>query len=575
MSMLDTVILGGDVIDGSGAPARRADVGIMGDRIVKIGRVEDSAHTTVDASGKIVSPGFIDVHTHFDAQVFWDGALTPSPLHGVTTALAGNCGFSIAPLSDDPSDGEYLMRMLARVEGMPLESLREGVPWNWKSTGDYLDAIEGRLGINAAFMVGHSAIRRVVMGYESSARAASEGELASMDRLLRDGLEAGGLGFSSSWARTHNDADGNMVPSRYASREELIHLCGILRDFEGTSLEFIPMNGPRFEPWAVDLMADMSAAARRQLNWNVMIVSAASLEACREKLKAADHAAAKGGKVVALTVPMTFGARLNFASGFVFDAMPEWEGVMLAPLAQKLEVFRDPVGRARLDALAQSPENPLLPVANWADKVIFDVVAPENEQYRGLRVGDIAKELGRDPWDVLCDIVVADDLNTSFGTIPLPETDEDWEARLEIWRDGRAVIGASDAGAHLDLLASFNYATELLGKAVRAQQLLSFEEAIHFLTEVPARLYGVKDRGRVAEGCYADLVVLDPTTVGSGEVAMRFDLPGGAGRLYAGADGIEHVLVNGRQIVADGRLTDERSGKLLRSGRDTETASLR
>jgi N-acyl-D-aspartate/D-glutamate deacylase len=159
MSMLDTVILGGDVIDGSGAPARRADVGIMGDRIVKIGRVEDSAHTTVDASGKIVSPGFIDVHTHFDAQVFWDGALTPSPLHGVTTALAGNCGFSIAPLSDDPSDGEYLMRMLARVEGMPLESLREGVPWNWKSTGDYLDAIEGRLGINAAFMVGHSSGR--------------------------------------------------------------------------------------------------------------------------------------------------------------------------------------------------------------------------------------------------------------------------------------------------------------------------------------------------------------------------------------------------------------------------------
>jgi N-acyl-D-aspartate/D-glutamate deacylase len=572
--MLDVLISGGMVVDGTGAPARRADVAIKGDRIVKIGVVEDPSSLTIDATGKLVTPGFVDVHTHFDAQVFWDGALTPSPLHGVTTALAGNCGFSIAPLSDDPADGDYLMRMLARVEGMPLESLRQGVPWNWKSTGDYLAAIEGRLGINAAFMVGHSAIRRVVMGGEASVRPATDDEVTAMERLLRDGLEAGGLGFSSSWARTHNDADGHMVPSRYAARDEILRLCAVLRSYEGTSLEFIPMNGPRFEPWAVELMADMSAAAQRQLNWNVMIVSAANIAECREKLKAGDLAAEKGGKVVALTVPMTFGARLNFASGFVFDAMPQWEDVMLLPLDQKLEVFRNPEERARLNALAQSPANPLLGVANWADKVIFDVVAPENEQYRGLRVGDIAQELGRDPWDVLCDIVVADDLSTSFGTIPAPESDADWAARLEIWRDHRAVIGASDAGAHLDLLASFNYATELLGKAVRGHQLLPFEEAIQLLTDVPGRLYGLKHRGRVAEGWYADLVVLDPDTVGSGEVGMRFDLPGGAGRLYAEADGIDHVLVNGRRIVVDGQLTDERSGTLLRSGRDTETSSL-
>jgi N-acyl-D-aspartate/D-glutamate deacylase len=464
--------------------------------------------------------------------------------------------------------------MLARVEGMHLGSLREGVPWNWKSTGDYLAAVEGRLGINAAFMVGHSAIRRVVMGTESAARPATHDEVSAMERLLHEGLEAGGLGFSSSWARTHNDADGHMVPSRYAERDEILRLCAVLRSHEGTSLEFIPMNGPRFEPWAVELMADMSAAAQRQLNWNVMTVSSANLIECKEKLKAGDRAAEKGGKVIALTVPMSFGARLNFASGFVFDAMPQWEEVMLLPIDQKLEVFRDPVGRARLDALAQSPANPLLVVANWANKVIFDVVAPENEQYRGLRVGDIAQELGRDPWDVLCDIVVADHLNTSFGTIPEPESDEDWAARLEIWRDHRAVIGASDAGAHLDLLASFNYATELLGKAVRGHQLLSFEEAIHLLTDVQGRLYGLKHRGRVAEGWYADLVVLDPTTVGSGDVAMRFDLPGGAGRLYAGAEGIDHVLVNGRRIVADGHLTEARSGALLRSGQDTETAPL-
>jgi N-acyl-D-aspartate/D-glutamate deacylase len=572
--MYDVVIKGGAVVDGTGAPARRADVAVKGDRVVEIGDIDGAAATEVDATGKVVAPGFIDVHTHFDAQVFWDGALTPSPLHGVTTALAGNCGFTIAPLSDRPEDGEYLMRMLARVEGMPLDSLREGVPWSWKSTADYFASIEGTLGINAGFMVGHSAIRRIVMGDDSIGREATPDELDAMKRLLRDGLDAGGFGFSSSWARTHNDADGHMVPSRYASRDEIVELCSVLRDYEGTSLEFIPMVGPRFEPWAVELMADMSVAAQRPLNWNVMNVSAASYADCLGKLEASDRAREKGGKVVALTVPMNFGVRLSFRSGFVLDAMPEWEGVMLLPPDEKLAVFRDPAARARLNELAQSPANPLLAVANWGNKVIFDVVAPENEQYRGRLVADIAAEQGRDPWDVLCDIAVADELHTSFGSLPMPESDDDWKARLAIWRDRRTVIGASDAGAHLDLLASFNYATELLGKAVRQRKLLPIEEAIHLITDVQARLYGLTGRGRVEKGGYADLVVLDPDTVGSHDVAMRFDLPGGAGRLYAEADGIEHVFVNGAPIVRNGALTSERKGTLLRAGRDSVTAPL-
>ena len=571
--MLDVIIRGGDVVDGTGAPRRRADVGISGDRIVQIGKVDADAPLIIDAKGKVVTPGFVDVHTHFDAQVFWDGALTPSPLHGVTTALAGNCGFTIAPLSDDPADGDYLMRMLARVEGMPLESLQTGVPWNWKSTAQYLDAIEGRLGINAGFMVGHSALRRVVMGADATKREATADELLAMTRLLHDGLNAGGLGFSSSWARTHNDADGCMVPSRYASRDEIVSLCSAVRDHAGTSLEFIPMVGP-FEPWAVELMADMSAAAQRQLNWNVLGVSAHNLADCQKRLEAGDVARARGGKVVALTIPMSFGLRLSFASGFVLDAMPEWETVMLASRSEKMAVFRDPAARARLDELAQSRANPLRAVADWGSKTIFDVVAPENEQYRGRLVADIAAEQGRSAFDVLCDIAVADELNTSFGSIPAPETDDDWKARIEVWRDRRAVIGGSDAGAHLDLLASFNYTTALLSNVVRQRSLLPLEEAVHLLTDVQAQLYGLVERGRVQEGWFADLVVLDPAMVQSHDVRMRYDLPGGAGRLYAEADGIEHVLVNGRAIVRDGQLTSERSGTLLRSGRDTRTAPL-
>ena len=571
--MLDLAVRGGTVIDGSGAPRYLADIGITGDRIVTVGEVGEAVEE-IDARGRVVAPGFIDVHTHFDAQVFWDGQLTPSPLHGVTTALGGNCGFTVAPLSADAADADYLMRMLARVEGMPLETLRTAVPWgSWTSTSEYLDAVDERLGINAGFMTGHSALRRTVMGSEATARPASPDELRAMERLLHEGIEAGAIGFSSSWARTHNGDDGRMVPSRYASSDELIALCSAVGQHEGTSLEFIPMVGP-FEPWAVDLMAAMSSAAQRPLNWNVLVVNTATLAASMERLEASSEARRQGGKVVGLTIPMGVATRLSFASGFVLDAIPGWEEVMLLPRAEKLAVLGDPEGRRRLDEATRRPSNTLPAVTDWSTKVVYDVVAAENEQYRGRSVGDIAADEGRDPFDVLCGIAVADDLLTSFGTPPAVDTKEDWEARLTVWRDRRAVIGGSDAGAHLDLLATFNYTTVMLEEAVRRFAILSLEEAVHLLTDVPARLYGVRQRGRVTPGWYADLVVLDPLTVGSGPVATRFDLPGGAGRLYAEATGVDHVVVNGRRAVADGVLTGSRHGRLLRSGRDTATAPL-
>ena len=574
--MFDLLISGGDVIDGRGGPRRRADVGITGNRIAAIGSLVNGggaqAAATIDATGLAVTPGFIDVHTHLDAQVFWDPDLSPSPLHGVTTVIGGNCGFTIAPLGDDPAHGDYLMRMLARVEGIPLEALQQGVPWSWQTTADYFDAIDGNVAVNTGFKVGHSALRRVVMGDDSVRRTCTGGELDAMKALLRHGLEAGALGFSSSWSRTHNDPMGNMVPSRCGDRDELVALCSVLAGYDGTSVEFIPALGP-FEDWALELMSDMSAAARSPLNWNVMSVNARSLEMNKAKLAAGDHAAARGGKVVALTVPLTLSLHLNFDSGFVLDALPGWEEVMLLPKAEKLQVLADPVERRRLNDLAQG-DHPLRPLAHWARKVVFHSPAPENEGCAGRTVGEIAEERGQDPWDTLCDMALADDLETSFGNPAMPEPTADWEARVEIWRDPRAVVGASDAGAHLDLFLSANYATTMLNEAVVKRGLIPLEEAVHLLTEVPADLYGLVDRGVLTEGAYADVVVLDEATVGSGPTTFRSDLPAGASRLYAEATGIEHVVCNGAEIVRGGQFTGARPGVLLRSGTHTSGPSL-
>jgi N-acyl-D-aspartate/D-glutamate deacylase len=567
-TMFDVIIRGGDVVDGTGAPRRRADIGITGERIAAIGDLGHAdATATIDASGRAVIPGFIDIHTHLDAQAFWDPTLSPSPLHGVTTIIGGNCGFSISPLSDDPSDGDYLMRMLSRVEGMPLESLQEGVPWNWTSTAEYLDALEHSLSINAGFKVGHSALRRVVMGQAATQRAATDEEVAEMCELLRAGLQAGAIGFSSSWSTTHNDTEGNMVPSRYSSRNELLALCGVLAEFPGTSLEFIPTVGP-FDETVTRLMSDMSVAADAPLNWNVLAVGAANLDDCLAKLEASDVAAANGGKVVGLTAPMSLDFRMTFKSGFLLDIVPGWEAAMLLPFEEKVAILADPEQRARLGELA-SGQHGVRRFTHWKKLVVFHTKAPENARFVGRTLGDIADELGTDPWNALCDIALADDLETSFGPPTVENPQADWDARLRIWRDPRAVVGASDAGAHLDMFFSANYATVLLEEAVAKRKMLPLEEAVHLLTAVPADLYGLQGRGRLVEGAYADVVVLDEERVGTTEMVLRNDLPADAPRLYAAATGIDHVLCNGVEIVRGTEFTDARPGTILRSGRDT------
>jgi N-acyl-D-aspartate/D-glutamate deacylase len=558
--VLDLVIRGGSVLDGTGAPARRVDVGVADGRIVVVGdAIADGAARTIDADGLTLAPGFVDVHTHYDAQVFWDGACTPSCLHGVTTVFGGNCGFSIAPLGDDPA---YLVRLLARVEGIPLAALEAGVPWSWRTFGEYLGAVASAgVAVNFGALVGHSAVRRAVLGERSGDAAVTESELAAMRALVRSSLQEGAHGFSSSWAATHLDGEGDPVPSRAAAPAELVALCGELAAFPGSQVEFIPTNGP-FEERHVELMADMAAAARATLNWNVLIPRDRALTEGR--LAASDRARERGARVLALSYPDVIRSRVSFLSA-AFDAIPGWGRVMaLAPEA-KLAALADPERRAQLRAGAVEGAAQGLPTARLETLTIGETHHPDHAGYTGRRVGDVAAELGRDPLDQVCDLVVADGLRTTFVPEPPGSDGEAWELRRRTWTDDRVVIGASDGGAHLDILTTFDYPVRYLALA-REHDELTLPEAVRQLTDVPARLYGLADRGRIEPGRWADLVLFDPESVGAGPVEWRTDLPAGAGRLHAEPTGIARVIVNGTEIVADGRLTGATPGSVLRLG---------
>ena len=272
--MIDLIIRNATIVDGTGTPARVGDVAVDNGRIATVGIVEQAAAEEIDATGKVLAPGFVDPHTHYDAQLFWDPAATPSNLHGVTTIIAGNCGFTLAPLV--PDDAGYLRKMMAKVEGMPLQALEDGLSWDWESFADYLGRLEGNLGVNAAFLVGHCALRRTVMGAASVGNEASPEQVAAMSELLGRSIEEGGLGFSTSLSYTHNDGDGQPVPSRWASEAEVLALCEVVADYEGTTLEFVTdgcMQG--FEAEEVELMTRMSLAGRRPLNWNVLTIDSA------------------------------------------------------------------------------------------------------------------------------------------------------------------------------------------------------------------------------------------------------------------------------------------------------------
>ncbi len=569
--MLDLLIRDAAIVDGTGAPARRGDVGVCDGRIVAVGEVADSAAKTVDAEGQALAPGFVDVHTHYDAQLFWDPTASPSVQHGVTTVFGGNCGFTLAPAAAEQHD--YLTRMLARVEGMPLEALRAGLDWKWESFGDWLARLDGRIAVNAGFLVGHSALRLAAMGDDAVGGEATAEQIDKMVALLGRALADGALGLSTSQSNTHNDGSGQPVPSRAASRQELLALAGRVRAQPGTQLEaIIPGCLSGFTDDDIALLTDMSIAADRPLNWNVLGVSAANPGSHEKQLRASDVAAERGGRIVALTLPHSTKIRLSFLSGFVLDGLPGWRETMHLPVSERMRALADPQVRQRLNAGARSDEAGILrALANWERLIIVETFAPENADATGRSVGEVAAARGGEPFDTLLDVVIADELRTGLTPRPFGDDAADWQARAEVWRNPDAVIGGSDAGAHLDMMCGAIYTTSLLGHGVREHQVVTLEEAVRLLTDVPARLYGLRERGRITPGWHADLVMFDPATVDHGPERTAYDLPAGAPRLVADARGITSVWVGGVEVCRGGQASGDMPGTVLRSGRDTET----
>jgi N-acyl-D-aspartate/D-glutamate deacylase len=567
--VLDLVIRGGEVVDGTGRPRRTADVGVLNGRIVAIGSISADAIAEIDASGKVVAPGFIDIHTHYDPHVLWNPMLTPSSLHGITTVFGGNCGFGLAPISEESAD--YLIPMLARVEGMPLAALQQGVDLTWTSYEGFLAHIEGRVGVNVGFLVGHTSIRRLVMGRDANTREATQDEVAKMVRLLEESLDAGGIGFSSSWGGSQTDHYGVPVPSRWAGREELLTLCSAVKSYPGTTLEFIPPRGEIFDEGTYELLASMSVSADRALNWNLLRVAAdpASLASLESRIGASDYAAERGGRVVPLTLPEPLRVLVNLSTGFLYDTLPGWSETMFLPLSERLRAFGDPLIRERLALGAASVEPQLW--SDWPNLRVASVVDQELLPHVGRLMVDLAAEWGITPLEALLDLVISDGGLTTFEASVVGDDDESWRLRVELAQDPRVVVGGSDAGAHLEMLQAFAYGTRFLADAVRERQLLSLEKAVQMFTETPARLYGLRDRGRIADGMCADLVVFDEAEIGPGTTEFRLDLPAGAGRLFSEPTGIDCVIVNGEVTIRENHPTGALAGKVLRAGTDTVT----
>ena len=562
--MTDLVIRGALLCDGSGREATRGDLAVSGGRIAAVGRVPGRGTTEVDGAGLALAPGFIDLHTHYDCQLLWDPQASPSPWHGVTTVVMGNCGFTIAPCRE--ADRETLMRLLLYVEGMPLETLRAGIGWAWEDFGGYLDTLERQgVGPNVVAFIGHSAVRYHVMGPAAVERAATAEERAAMAALVRAGMDAGALGWSTSRSPTHFFGDGTPAPSRLADHEELLALAAVLRDSGRGVIEVAPQSllGSAEDKLAEQrFFAELARASGGVVSWAPLLDNPFAPGSAARLVDEAAALQRDGLAVVPQVGCRPLEVRFDFAEpAFFLENNPFWRPLMAGPKDERRRLFADSGFRAGLTGNDGGFVAVLAP--GW-DRVVLRLPAgPAARRWQDRSVAEIAAVRGVAPVDAFCDLVLEEDLGTQWG-VEMMNRDEGAVATLI--RHPAAVLALSDAGAHVDTLCDQGFTTTLLGHWVRERGVLSLEEAVRLLTSVPAERYGLAGRGRLRPGYAADLVLLDPARVATRPTEMVHDLPRGQRRLLQRAEGIEYVYVNGRALVERSVPIDCRPGRVLRGG---------
>jgi N-acyl-D-amino-acid deacylase len=556
----DLKITGGTIVDGSGKSGFAGDLGIKDGKVVALGKADGAADTTIDAKGKVVSPGFVDVHTHYDAQILWDRMLSISPWHGVTTTVIGNCGFGVAPTK--AIHRKLIMQTLEKVEGMSLEALEAGLGMNWpfETFPQYLDALEKRgSAINVAALFGHTPLRLYVMGEESTERAATADEIAAMKKLVREAMDAGAIGFGTSVSVSHNGYAGKPVPSRQATVEEMDSLVSVMGELKRGLMQITI--GRDF---STRHMAEVSRKYNVPVTWTALLSYLYGPGGHRKQLDLAAEQRKSGALVIPQVSCRPLNFEFTFAEPFIFDVMKFMNELAIeearAPGTRR-RAYADPAWREKL----RSELTPLF--RNWWDRVII-AWAPSARELEEQPLAQAAARLGKDPVDLALDLALANDLQARFRMAVM---NFDEKEVAELITDPNTIIALSDAGAHASQLCDACYSTYLLGHWVRERKTFTIEQAVHNLTQRPAEMFGISDRGLLAEGRPADVVVFDPKTVGPGSLKRVYDLPAGADRLVSEASGIDAVIVNGKLIRRDGKdavaANDKLPGRLLRHGR--------
>ena len=562
----DTIIRGGLVVDGSGNPMRRADVGIRDGRITDVGRLSGARHT-IAADGLVVMPGIVDAHTHYDPQLSFEPFATSSCFHGVTSVVAGNCGYSIAPARK--SDHGYMTALFAKVEGMSPEVLASGLPWDWESFPSFLDVLDARLGINAACYVGHSALRRYVMGDAASERAATPDEIGKMKDLLREAMYAGAAGFSSSRAPTHVDPFDKPVPSRHADRDELLELIEATGEGGAGSISFLPETAVRgLEKADRELLVELGRRSGLPVIIQGMGCRAGKEEVWEDQKRFFAEARDRGAAIYSMCRSQPFMRPFSFRRGTsVFDGVFHWRDLSGMPPAERLARMKDASFRPALREALDHPNtdgskgSTLPPPA--LTNVFVDRCASDPGAV-GKSVATLAKERGVHPADVICELAAADGLDTQFL----------WNSENEAWRTANVssqasphmIIGTGDGGAHADRDDGAEWSTYYIRSWLLDRRLLSLEEGIRRITHIPAMILGLVNRGLIARGYHADLTMFDPARIGLGTKRVVADLPGGGERWQVHPEGVARVIVNGETIVENGELTGARPGRILRVG---------